>query len=346
MLRRFSIWESKILTDKEHEVISVILPNSKIPVSLYFDKTTKLLTKYEYTADFPALGASVIEYVFSNYQKHPKLEWFPAEHAIKINGKIFRNLKFENVSVDSNEADEMLKLPAELEGFITPAGTVKEIAKGVYFVYNVGGFQPMFVEFKDFVLAIEAPAAHPSLEETPVETIGNINAVSEEFIAKIKQTIPNKPIKYIVATHCHSDHMGGLRAFISEKSTVLTTPGNKTFYEKFAPGLKVEIFDKKQVISDGERTVELINVGANPHTEENIVVYFPKEKYLFQGDLFYFNNEATFPPKDRLPVMFFFAGWLKKNNLSPARIYGFHSPMFGSMEHIEKLLEINSKSKK
>ena len=96
------------------------------------------------------------------------------------------------------------------------------------------------------------------------------------------------------------------------------------------PELKVETFDKKQTISDGERTVELINVGANPHTEENIVVYFPKEKYLFQGDLFYFNNEATFPLKDRLPVMFFFAGWLRKNNLSPARIYGFHSTMFAS----------------
>ena len=55
--------------NKQHEVISVVLPNSKIPVSLYFDKTTKLLTKYEYSADFPALGVSVIEYVFSNYQK-------------------------------------------------------------------------------------------------------------------------------------------------------------------------------------------------------------------------------------------------------------------------------------
>jgi glyoxylase-like metal-dependent hydrolase (beta-lactamase superfamily II) len=331
---------------KEHEVISVTLPDSKIPVSLYFDKQTKLLSKYEYSADFPALGASLIEYSFLNYQQHPKLVRFPAEHLIKINGKIFRNVKFENASVDSEEAEALLKLPAELEGFITPAGTVREIAKGVFFVYNVGGFQPMFVEFKDFILAIEAPAAHPSLEETPIETIGNINAVSEEFIAKIKQTVPNKPIKYIVATHCHSDHMGGLRAFISDKPTVLTTPGNKTFYEKFVPELKVETFDKKQIISDGERTVELINVGANPHTEENIVVYFPKEKFIFQGDLFYFNNEATFPLKDRLPVMFFFADWLKKNNLSPARIYGFHSTMFGSSEHIEKLLEMSSKSKK
>ncbi len=331
--------------NKEHEVISVILPNSKIPISIYFDKQTRLLSKYEYSADFPALGAAIIEYIFSDYRQHPKLNWFPASHTIKINGKIFRALKFEKALVDSNEAEAMLQLSAELEGFITPPGTVKEIAKGVYFVYGIGGFQPMFIEFKDFILAVEAPASHPSVEETPVETIGNINAVSEEFIAKIKQTVPNKPVKYVVLTHCHSDHMGGLRAFIPERPTVLTTPGNKTFYEKFVPDLKIETFDKKQVISDGERTVELINVGANPHTEENIVVYLPQEKYIFQGDLFYFNSEATFPAKDRMTVMPFFANWLKKNNLSPARIYGFHSTMFASMEHVEKVLEMSSKAK-
>ncbi len=331
--------------NKQHEVISVTLPNTKIPISIYFDKQTNLLTKYEYSADFPGLGAATIEYIYSGYRQYPKLNWFPAGHNIKINGKIWRAVKFEQVLVDSNEAEAMLQLSPELEGFITLPGTVKEVAKGVYFVYGIGGFQPMFVEFKDFILAVEAPASHPSLEETPIETIGNINAVSEEFIAKIKQTVPNKPIKYVVLTHCHSDHMGGLRAFIPERPTVLTTPGNKTFYEKFVPGLKIETFDKKQVISDGERTVELINVGANPHTEENIVVYLPQEKYMFQGDLFYFNSEATFPAKDRMTVMPFFANWLKKNNLSPNRIYGFHSVLFGTMEHIEKILEINSKSK-
>jgi hypothetical protein len=64
---------------------------------------------------------------------------------------------------------------------------------------------------------------------------------------------------------------------------------------------------------------------------------------MFQGDLFYFNGEATFPLKDRMTVMPFFARWLKKNNLAPARIYGFHGPLYGTMEHIEKILEISSK---
>lgn len=331
-------------TKNTDEVISVQSPSAKIPISLYFDKKTNLLTKYEYSTDFPALGETTVEYLFSDYQQHPKLNWFPASHTMKIGGKILRTMKFEQVLVDSKEANEMLELPPELEGFITPPGTVKEIAKGVYFTYGIGGsFQPMFVEFKDFVLAIEAPAIHPSLEETPVESVGNVNAASEEFIAKIKQTIPNKPIKYVVPTHYHSDHAGGIRAFAGENSIVLTTPGNKVFLQKFAPNMKIETFENKWVITNGERTVELLNVGENPHTSENIVVYFPQEKYLYQGDLFYFNGEATFPPKDRLTVMPFFANWLKKNNLSPTRIYGFHSILYGTMEHVEKILELSKK---
>lgn len=327
-------------TKDNEEIISVQLPSAKAPIRIYFDKKTNLLSKYEYNVDFPSIGETTAEYVFENYQPHSKLKWFPSKHTIKLGGKIWRTMDFGEILIDSDEAKKMLELPPELEGFLIPSGTVKEIAKGVYLVYGLSGYQPMFIEFKDFVMAIEAPAPHPSLEETPVESIGNVNSISEEFITKIKQTVPTKPIKYVVPTHYHSDHAGGIRAFIPENSILLSTPGNKKFYEDFAPNLKVETFANKRTISDGERIVELIDVGENPHTAENIVVYLPQEKYLYQGDLFYFNSEATFPLKDRLTVMPFFADWLKKNNLAPTRIYGFHSILFGTMEHIEKILEM------
>lgn len=338
---------TQIFENREHEVLAVELPAAKTPLRLYFDKKTNLLSKYEFSVDFPALGETSAEYIFSDYQKHSDLKWFPTDHAIKINGKNWRTMAIEEVSANPFEAEKMFELPPELEGFITPAGTVKEIAPGVFLAYGIGGsYQPLFIEFKDFVLAVEAPAAHPFLEDTPLESLTDPDALAEEFIAKIKETVKNKPIKYIVPTHYHSDHAGGLRAFAGEGATVLTTPGNKNFFEKFAPGLKIEIFDKKRVVSDGKRSVELINAGANPHTEENIVVYLPKEKYIYQGDLFYYNGDMTFPPKDRLTIMPFFAEWLVKNNLSPARIYGFHSTTFATMEHIEQILEMKIKTKK
>ena len=326
---------------KQHDVLSILLPNARVPIKAYFDRATSLLSKYEFTAEFPGLGATTIEYTFENYLPHPSLGLFPKKQKIKIGGNVFRSVTVDTAVADGNESDAMLQLPADLEGQIIPSGTVKEIAKGVYFVYGVGGFQPMFIEFTDHVMAIEAPANVPVLEKTPLETWGEPAEATKQFIEKIKQTVPNKPIKYVVITHAHADHFGGLRAFIAEKPIVLTTPGNKEYFERFVPELKVETVGEKRTFSANSQVVELIDVGRNPHTEENLVVYLPRIKYMFQGDLFYFNSESTFPQKDRMTVMPFFAKWLKANGLAPERIYGFHSTMFGSMEHIERVLKLS-----
>lgn len=331
-----------ISTGGGYDAFSVLLPGSRVSLTLYFDRRTNLLTKYEFTSEFPGIGAALFEYTFENWKPHPQLVHFPTRHEIRINGKVYRALDIEKAAVDSLEADAMLTIPAELEGLVTRPGTVKEVAEGVYFVYGVQGFQPMFIEFADFVMAIEAPAGAPVLEDTPVETIGNMNAATEEFIAKIKQTIPNKPIKYVVITHSHADHFGGLRAFVPDRPTVLTTPGNKALIQKFVPELQVEAILKGGTVRDAGMHVQLFDVGRNPHTEENLVAYLPKSKYLFQGDLFYFNNEATFPAVDRMTVMPFFAKWLKKKKLAPERIYGFHSTMFGTMAHIDKILKLSA----
>ena len=102
--------------------------------------------------------------------------------------------------------------------------------------------------------------------------------------------------------------------------------------------VSVETVKTRRVITDGVRTVELINVGPNPHTQENLVVYIPQEKILFQGDLFYFDLGAPFPPKNRTNIMSFFAKWLKDNRLEPERIYGVHSHGFATMDHVHKVL--------
>jgi glyoxylase-like metal-dependent hydrolase (beta-lactamase superfamily II) len=335
---------SAVIDGRQHDVLSITLPNAMFPVDLYFDRHTNLLSKYEITTDFPGLGSSKIEYTFDGWREHPRLAFFPSMQRIRINGEDFHSVAFDRMLADSPEADAMLELPPDLEGFITPSGTVKEIAKNIYFIYGVQGFQPMFVEFKDFVVAIEAPANVPVLEQTPIESFGNMNAASAEFIAKIRQKVPSKPIRYVVVTHSHADHFGGLRAFLPEKPTVLTTPGNRDYLQRFVPELRIETIAEQRTITDGETNVQLINVGRNPHTDENLIAYFPSEKYLFQGDLFYFNSDATFPAKDRMTVMPFFAKWLKANGLAPERIYGFHSTMFGTMEHIEKILKLSNQT--
>lgn len=341
---------------RKHDVLEFQPANEKIAIRLFFDAETHMLSKYEYLTDFAGLGDAMIETVYLSYKKHPHLGWFPSGDVIKVAGRVQRRVDYTQVEVNEPRAAESFKLPDHLIASIIAAGTPLEIAKGVYTV-QIGSYYPMFIEFRDFVLAVEAPAAWAPLENTPADTQTGTITPSETFIQKIKETIPNKPIKYVVATHFHSDHAGGARAFMAEGATILTTPGDKRLYEKMAAAshtiipdrfarepksVNIETFDKRRVISDGERIVELINVGPNPHTEESVVAYIPKEKFLFQGDLFYFDGEASFPPKDRLTIMPFFAKWLKNNNLTPARIYGFHYRGFTTMKHVEQVLKMNA----
>lgn len=61
-----------------------------------------------------------------------------------------------------------------------------------------GGYKVMFAEFKDFVIVLEVP----------------LNAaVSQAAVKLIKQTAPDKPIRYIDFLHFHFDYTGGLRHY-------------------------------------------------------------------------------------------------------------------------------------
>jgi glyoxylase-like metal-dependent hydrolase (beta-lactamase superfamily II) len=340
---------------KPHDVIGVPLPDSKTVLTLFFAADTHLLSKYEYTMDFPGLGDTTVEFIYNSYRRDEKLGWAPAGYKILLSGKLYREVEFTEVEADSRKASAAFEVSAQMSSYLMPVGEATEVAKGVY-IFLTGGLNPMFVEFKDFILAVEAPAQHPTLERVPADAQAGSDQVSERFIQKIKEKIPNKPIRYLAVTHFHSDHAGGARAFWAEGATVLTTPGNKDYFERLAAArytvipdrfsrqprpAKIETFDRKHVITDGERTVELISTGASPHSTENVVVYLPQEKILFQGDLFYYSGLAAFPAKDpsRDRVMKFFGDWLIRNKLEPARIYGFHDRGFATMKQVRQILD-------
>ena len=340
---------------KPHDVIAFPLPDSKTSLSLFFATDTHLLSKYEYAMDFPGLGDSTVEFVYNTYRRDEKLGWVPAGYKILLSGKLYREIEFTEVEADSPKAPAAFEVSAQMSSYLMPVGEATEIAKGVY-IFLTGGLNPMFVEFKDFILAVEAPAQHPALERIPADAQSGSDQASERFIQKIKEKIPHKPIRYLAVTHFHSDHAGGARAFMAEGATVLTTPGNKDYFEKLAAArytvipdrfsrqplpAKIETFDRKRIITDGERSVELISTGASPHSTENVVVYLPQEKILFQGDLFYYSGLAPFPARDpsRDRVMKFFGEWLIKNKIEPARIYGFHDRGFATMKQVRQILD-------
>lgn len=199
----------------------------------------------------------------------------------------------------------MLEIPP---GFIEAAATqqqpatanpegLRKMGDGVYLIEKIGAaYRVMFVEFADHIVILEAP------------TDSN---VTKTVIRLVKQTVPNKPIKYVAFSHFHFDHTGGLREYIAEGVTVVTTPGNKTFVEQIAKSKftlrpdtlalnprqpVIETFDRKRIFTDGNRTVELYDISPVSHTEQMTMFYFPKEKILFQGDMFSPLDAGGIPP--------------------------------------------------
>ena len=76
-------------------------------------------------------------------------------------------------------------------------------------MYLLGGasHNSVAVEFKDYIAVVEAP-----LDERR-----NL-AVIEEIV----KLIPNKPIRFLVNTHQHFDHIGGLRTYMHIGATIIT----------------------------------------------------------------------------------------------------------------------------
>ncbi len=177
--------------------------------------------------------------------------------------------------------------PPPAGGAGAPALTVtsEKLGDGLYrLTTGAGSYDSLIVDFKDHIMMLEA---------------GQSEARALAYIAETKKLIPNKPIRYVMNTHAHSDHTGGLPALVAEGATIVTQQNNGAFFEKALntprtllndtlaknpKKARVEAVAEKKVYSDGARTVEMYHVSPVPHSNGLMVAYIPKEKIVFQGD--------------------------------------------------------------
>lgn len=270
-------------------------------MNLYFDARTNLLARTELVSSLTQLGDAVTGNIFSDYQTIGNVK-IPRKRLGFANQFITSENEYAEVKFDFVVGEKLLEVPP---GFVEAAPqqttanseVMRKVGDGVYLIERIGAaYRVMFVEFDDYVMILEAPTD---------------SDVSKAIIKLVKQTVPNKPIKYVSFSHFHFDHTGGLREYIAEGVTIVVPPGNKTFVEQIAKSkftLKpdtlaltprqpiVETFEKKRVFTDGKRTVELYSIGPTSHVNEMVMFYFPKEKILFQGDMFSPLDGGGIPP--------------------------------------------------
>jgi glyoxylase-like metal-dependent hydrolase (beta-lactamase superfamily II) len=200
--------------------------------------------------------------------------------------------------------------------------TTEKLGDGLYrLTTGPGSYDSLIVEFKDYVMMLEA---------------GQSEARALAYVAETKKLVPNKPIRYVMNTHPHSDHTGGLPVLVAEGATIITQKNNEAFLEKALntprtllndtlaknpKKAKIEAVTEKKVYSDGTRTVEMYHVYPAPHSNGLMIAYLPKEKVLFQGD-FSLPGEAGQPANDHVMAL---APVLKKLNLDFERYINVHT---------------------
>jgi glyoxylase-like metal-dependent hydrolase (beta-lactamase superfamily II) len=262
---------------RKYAVVSFTALN-KAPVHGYFNDQN-VLERVETAIDNTVLGNISFETTFTDYKDFRGLK-FPTHIVQKQGG--FPVLDLTIADVKSNVPANM-PVPAPPPP-PAPSVSSEKLGEGVYLI--LGGYAAIAVDFKDYIVVIEGPQNDQR---------------AEVIIAESKRLIPNKPIKFVVNTHNHFDHAGGLRAFVAEGATVVTHQINKPYYEKvwknahrLAPDKlsqnprkpAFQTVAEKLVLTDGNHIIELHHLQNFGHNDGMLVAYLPKEKVLLEADGF------------------------------------------------------------
>ena len=234
--------------------------------------------------DHPIVGDMLIETTYSDYKDFGGGMMLPAHVVQTQDGYPSLDLMISAVTV--NPAVE-ITVPDNVNAFQpAPVNVAPEkLADGVFYLKG-GTHHSLAIEMNDHIVVADTP---------------NDQARAEAVLAKAKEVIPNKPIRYVVTSHHHWDHLGGIRAAIDEGATIVTHESNKAFLERVAttphtikPDRQAESKKAVQVqtvgddgqLTDGTRVIELHRLQGYEHTGDMLVVYLPKEGILGEPDAF------------------------------------------------------------
>ena len=314
-------------------------------IALYFDGATNLLSKFEILGTDPFMGDVVTEFAFTGYKTENGVPVATGRTA-RVGGDLNEELRYEQLAFNATMDPAMFKVPVGMTEAKPAPQNADPLTKLTDNVYTVlaGGYTVMFVGLKDFVFVMETPGG---------------DGVSNRAIEVIKKTFPGKPIKYVAVTHHHDDHAGGLRRYIAEGATLIAAPGERAFFEKVAKSkftidpdaltrdpqpLKIELLTGgKRVLTDGTTTVEIMDIGSGPHTEEMLVAYLPNERILFQGDLINRPANGDYPIAN--DTSGHFLRWIDSKKLAVDKIIPVHGTVT-TMDELRKAVADMQSAKK
>ena len=233
--------------------------------------------------------------------------------------------------IRANECDDPVAVPDVVrQAEFSTVVTTRELTDGVWLLGG-SSHNSVAVEFEDYVAVVEAP-----LDESR----------SLAVIDEVARLAPNKPIRFLVNTHQHHDHIGGLRTYMHIGATIITHWKNYEFYTRdvlnYAPrtlapdmlslwpptelaeGYQYETVRENYWLNDGERSMHISYVHPLTHAEGMMVVYLPTERILIEADLFDSAGPGAPPQARATPANRSLLGHIRRLGLDVETIVPIH----------------------
>ncbi len=304
-----------VMPEKMHVVSITVLGKYRVEATI---NARNQIQRIKTTVSEPALGDFNIEHESTEQMTFGAVKWPTVWHSHQGWDD---NWQFDNASTGHNAyggtfptvlpnvCDDPVPVPDAVTQAVAAdeqrrsAVTVQKMADGVYLL---GGstHNSYMVEFRDFVAVFEAP-----LNE----------ARSLAVIEQVVKLAPNKPIRWLISSHPHFDHIGGLRTYLHIGSTIVAHRKAIDFLNRdvlsyrprtvapdivarwppteLSEGYNFEAINENYVITDNRRILRVYYVQPLQHVSGMLMAYLPAERIAFQADLF-----DTHEPPPRVPT--------------------------------------------
>src|SRR6266540_3791619 len=182
----------------------------RFAATVFVDKNN-LVERVESRTPDPVLGETKAVTRYSDYRDYGGVK-FPSRIRQSQGGFPVLDLAVKEVQPNA-PAD--IQLPDAVRNAAERV-TTEKVAEGVWHVAG-GSHNSVAIEMKDHIVLVETPLN---------------DARTGSVLEEVKKLAPGKPIRYVVNSHGHFDHSGGLRAAAAEGATIITQAGNKAYFER------------------------------------------------------------------------------------------------------------------
>lgn len=255
-----------------------------------------LVQRVDSVMPHPVTGDTAVSTMYSGWRDFGGVK-FPARIVQTQGGAPVLDLAVTEVQANAPFATEV---PALVSGFAERVES-QQVAPGVWFLGG-GSHNSVLVEFADHLMLVESPLYD-----------GRAQAV----LAEARRLVPDKPLRYVVNSHHHFDHSGGLRAAAATGATlVVSEPARPWFEQAFATPNAIRPDALQQSgrratflgvpghrrFADATREAHVHFIEGSPHAQGFMLVWLPRERLLVQADAYTPGAPGSAPPAQANPL--------------------------------------------